>query len=200
MKKNIHIVIIESSDVLYEGLSTILYHSDDEYYISRLFGFEELELVSSSKEIDMLFISPIMIFNNEKEIRKIRKQFPDLLIAGVNINIIDNKTLALYDLTFNIYDNSNHILSVLKKQLEQKQNVDSNVSESEILSDRETQVLLQLIKGLTNKEIAEILNISVHTVISHRKNIMLKTGIRSQAGLALYAMSKSLISLDDFDF
>ena len=71
--------------------------------------------------------------------------------------------------------------------------------ESETLSDRETEVLLQLIKGHTNKEIADILYISVHTVISHRRNIMIKTGIRSQAGLALYAVSKSLISLDDFD-
>jgi len=88
---------------------------------------------------------------------------------------------------------------MVKRQLTQKQATDDSTNDDETLSDRETEVLLQIIKGFTNKEIAEILYISVHTVISHRKNIMLKTGIRSQAGLALYAVSKSLISLDDFD-
>ena len=45
-----------------------------------------------------------------------------------------------------------------------------------------------------SKEIAEQLNISIHTVISHRKNITKKTGIKSVAGLAVYAMLNNLMS------
>lgn len=198
MKKHIYITIVESSDVLYEGLSSILYSSKDEYYVSRLRTFEEFEDNLTNKDIDVLFINPMLIFNNDRAIKKLRKIYPSLLISCVNMNVLDHNTLSMYDFTINFYDSSNSILSVIERQLKQKLTCDDN-NEDEALSERETEVLLQLIRGLTNKEIADILCISVHTVISHRKNIMVKTGIRSQAGLALYAVSKSLISLDDFD-
>lgn len=197
--KNINIVIVESSDILYEGISTILYNSDEKYYISRAVNMEEIETISSEKKIDIIFINPILLLNNDKELRKIKRNYPDVLIAGINTSVIDKRTFAMYDLFFNIYDNSQHILSSIQKHLNQKQDTDTSLTDNEALSDRETEVLLQLIEGLTNKEIADVLNISVHTVISHRKNIMVKTGVRSQAGLALYAISKSLISLDDFE-
>ncbi len=62
------------------------------------------------------------------------------------------------------------------------------------LSERETEVLVELAHGLSNKEIADRLNISVHTVISHRKNIVQKTGITSLPELTLYALSRRLLS------
>lgn len=57
-----------------------------------------------------------------------------------------------------------------------------------LLSPREIEVLVLLTKGLINKEIAEKLNISLTTVISHRKNITEKLGIKSVSGLAIYAV------------
>lgn len=56
------------------------------------------------------------------------------------------------------------------------------------LSPREIEVLILLTKGLINKEIADRLNISLTTVISHRKNITEKLGIKSVSGLAIYAV------------
>ena len=52
-------------------------------------------------------------------------------------------------------------------------------------------------KGLANKEIADRLTISVHTVISHRKNISHKTGIKSVAGLTVYALLHNLLGESD---
>ena len=54
-------------------------------------------------------------------------------------------------------------------------------------------VLKLVAKGLTNKEIADELNLSVHTVITHRKNITSKTNIKSISGLTIYAMLNKLI-------
>ncbi|MBO5819988.1 MAG: response regulator transcription factor, partial [Alistipes sp.] len=68
-----------------------------------------------------------------------------------------------------------------------------NISESHELSERERDVLILVARGFTNKEIASELNISPHTVISHRKNIVHKTGIRSVAGLTVYAVLNKLI-------
>ncbi len=197
--KSINIVIAESSDLLYGGIMAILYQSEHEYNVTRLLSFEEIEETLTNKSIEVLIINPILMFENSKGVKRLKRNYPQLLIGCLNMNILDTKTLMVYDFILNIYDSSSQILSVINNQLNLKQLDNGDRQESEILSDRETEVLLQLIKGHTNKEIADILYISVHTVISHRRNIMIKTGIRSQAGLALYAVSKSLISLDDFD-
>ncbi|MBP5548753.1 MAG: helix-turn-helix transcriptional regulator [Bacteroidales bacterium] len=61
------------------------------------------------------------------------------------------------------------------------------------LSERETDVLVLVARGLSSKAIADKLNISIHTVNSHRKNITHKTGIKSVAGLAVYAMIHNLM-------
>lgn len=60
-------------------------------------------------------------------------------------------------------------------------------SENFVLSEREKDVLALVAKGLSSKEIADKLNISLHTVNSHRKNIVKKTNIKSVAGLTMYA-------------
>ena len=57
------------------------------------------------------------------------------------------------------------------------------------LSERETEVLTLIARGLINKEIADRLGIGLTTVISHRRNIMEKLGIRSVAGLVVYALA-----------
>lgn len=64
------------------------------------------------------------------------------------------------------------------------------------LSPREIEVLVLLTKGLINKEIADKLNISLTTVISHRKNITEKLGIKSVSGLAIYAVMHGYIEAD----
>ena len=67
------------------------------------------------------------------------------------------------------------------------------------LSDRERDVLIQLVRGLSNKEIADVLCISTHTVISHRKNITRKLNIHSTAGLTIYAIVNKLVDLNTLE-
>lgn len=68
--------------------------------------------------------------------------------------------------------------------------------EIEALSEREHDVLIQVVKGLSNKEIADVLCISTHTVITHRKNITRKLNIHSTAGLTIYAIVNKLVNID----
>ena len=65
-----------------------------------------------------------------------------------------------------------------------------------ILSAREIEVLVLITKGLINKEIADKLNISLTTVISHRKNITEKLGIKSVPGLTIYAVMNGYVEAD----
>lgn len=68
---------------------------------------------------------------------------------------------------------------------------------NESLTDREIEILTCVVKGMTNKEIAQQLFVSTHTVISHRRNITRKLEIHSTAGLTIYAIVNKLISIDD---
>ena len=65
------------------------------------------------------------------------------------------------------------------------------------LSEREKDVLIYIAKGLSNKEIAEALCLSVHTVATHRRNISNKLQIHTSVGLAIYAIANNLVDLQD---
>lgn len=67
---------------------------------------------------------------------------------------------------------------------------------AEILSAREIEVLVLITKGMINKEIADKLNISLTTVITHRKNITEKLGIKSVSGLTIYAVMNGYVEAD----
>lgn len=68
---------------------------------------------------------------------------------------------------------------------------------TDTLSEREKEVIVCVVRGLSNKEIAEQLFISVNTVMTHRRNISRKLQIHSPAGLTIYAIVNGLINLED---
>lgn len=78
---------------------------------------------------------------------------------------------------------------------EEESEVTSNNNDG--LSDREKEVVVYVVKGLSNKEIAEKLFISVNTVMTHRRNISRKLQIHSPSGLTIYAIVNGLINLDE---
>ena len=99
-----------------------------------------------------------------------------------------------------------HILVPLVEMLEGKRPDIRMAGESkpgedapEELSDREKEVLVLVAKGLLNKEIADKLNISINTVITHRKNITRKTGIKTAPGLTVYAILGGLIDISSLE-
>lgn len=67
------------------------------------------------------------------------------------------------------------------------------------LSAREKEILVAVARGMLNKEIADLYNISIYTVISHRKNITRKTGIKTVAGLTVYALLNNLIDMNTIE-
>ena len=71
--------------------------------------------------------------------------------------------------------------------------------EREDLSAREKEILVSVAQGLLNKEIADKHHISINTVITHRKNITRKTGIKTVAGLTAYAILNNLIDINSIE-
>lgn len=73
--------------------------------------------------------------------------------------------------------------------------ISQNPENSDSLSDREKDVIVSLVQGMTNKEIADHLCISTNTVITHRRNIARKLQIHSPAGLTIYAIVNNLVDI-----
>ena len=70
------------------------------------------------------------------------------------------------------------------------------VLQQKILSDREIEVMSLIVQGYINKEIADNLNISLSTVVTHRKNIMEKLGIKSVSALTIYAVTHGYVDIN----
>lgn len=68
---------------------------------------------------------------------------------------------------------------------------------SEVLSEREKEIVCCIVRGMTNKEVAEKLFISINTVLTHRKNISRKLDIHSVSGLTIYAIVNQLVNIEE---
>ena len=75
---------------------------------------------------------------------------------------------------------------------------ESSAAQAPVLSAREAEVLALIARGHINKEIAQRLGIGLTTVISHRRNLMEKLGIRSVPGLTLYAVTRGYVDSEEF--
>ena len=74
---------------------------------------------------------------------------------------------------------------------------DVKTAPQDVLSEREKEIVGCIVRGLTNKEIADKLYISINTVLTHRKNISRKLSIHSVAGLTIYAIVNGLVNLEE---
>ena len=73
--------------------------------------------------------------------------------------------------------------------------INKNSDNNESLSEREKDVVISMVQGMTNKEIADHLCISINTIITHRRNIARKLQIHSPAGLTIYAIVNNLVDI-----
>ena len=192
-KCRIHIAFLEPSDTIYEGISNLLLRTESHYYIYRVNSLDELDIHCTKEKTDIVVINPVLFLNRINDFSRLKKSFNQINWIGLIYSYFDNEIISKFDDVINITDSADIISKKISRTIEKCVCQDSNQEE---LSERETEILVQLVKGLSNKEIADRLNISIHTVISHRKNIVEKTGIKSLPGLTIYAISKKITPLD----
>jgi len=147
----------------------------------------------------------------DKKLRELKLLIIKYLPGDQHLN--SKLTAALYD----IYNNEewlsqhaeveDHIFTPAIRRMEQRlkqDDVTKNISSmvfkggqdnGEALSERERDVIIGVVQGLQNKEIADRLYISVNTVITHRRNIARKLQIHSPAGLTIYAIVNGLVDI-----
>lgn len=177
-------------------------------------------LALALKRLPNLKIQPVELLSTEALSDCLRSQYPDILIvsptfgdyfdvarfreetSGKRIRLvalvssfIDASLLSKYDDSVSIFDD----LESLAAKISRLQNIqpEEESDSQELLSQREKEIVICVVKGMTNKEIAENLFLSIHTVITHRRNISKKLQIHSAAGLTIYAIVNKLVELSD---
>lgn len=184
--------VIEPSQIIFEGLSDILLKTKTHYYLYRVRDLDELMRAVSEEKFQIVVINPSAVLNKTQAFAELKSEYPHISWIAMVYGFYEEALLRNFDEVITITDSVEDITRKLGQLHEQEDKKPQNE-----LSRREAEVLTQLVKGLSNKEIAEALNISIHTVITHRKNISEKTGIKSVSGLTIYAITNNIVPIDD---
>ncbi len=185
------VIICEASEIIANGLAEIIDSMAQCDVVARLDTPEHLSERITSSDANLVIIDPTLLgFHNKGFLLQLGKEHPNLIVIALVTSYLDHAMLAPYKGFIEINDTRSKIIS---KMNEFSQCDTSKKSDDVELSKREIDVLVAVAKGMMNKEIADQMNISIHTVISHRKNITRKTGIKSVSGLTVYALLNNLI-------
>ena len=90
-----------------------------------------------------------------------------------------------------------YTIQLLKERLHTSPEEETENEEQQTLSAREKEIVVCVVKGMTNREIADRLFLSTHTVVTHRRNIARKLQVHSASGLTVYAIVNKLVELND---
>lgn len=190
------LIIADQSPVICEGLRMIL--SRDGYFSTILLasGLSDIDQLRERAHIEAVLLNPALVQNQTEMFHHLKASVEQVKWIGIVYSYHDPKLLSEFDAIIQINEQPDEIITTVQKSI--TGNRESDTASRQSLSDREIDVLKLLVTGHSNKEIADKLFISIHTVISHRKNISMKTGIKSVSGLTIYAVVKNLVNLDNF--
>ena len=195
--ETLKVAIAETSVIIRSGLALVL---------KRIQGMKILPIEIASPDTlsdcirlhkpDILIINPS--FPGYFNIQKFREDTSDYNIKCVALlcSVGDQSLLRYYDDAFSLYDDLEMLKEKLLKLLDVTDELESETGQ-DVLSSREKEIITCVVKGMTNKEIADALFLSAHTVITHRRNIARKLQIHSPAGLTIYAIVNKLVELQD---
>ena len=187
MKNNeaIRIAIAETSVIIRGGLTAALKRLPNvKVQPIELLSVEALSDCLRTQYPEMLIVNPT--FGDYFDVNKFREETAGKKIRLIALvtSFVDASLLTKYDESISIFDD----LDILSKKIHGLLN---------LASEEEKEIVVCVVKGMTNKEIAENLFLSIHTVITHRRNISKKLQIHSAAGLTIYAIVNKLVTLND---
>ena len=197
MKSDNKIIIVEPSPIVSAGLASYFDDCKQISIVSQLNRIDRMEEKLAAYNPDILIINPLLIaYDSNEQFLKICRDFSNVIPVALVSTYVDAGILKQFKDVIEINDSKQKVVTKIFNLLNDNK-LTQDKPESVELSNRETDVLIALVKGMTNKEISDKLFISVHTVITHRKNIIRKTGIKSVSGLTVYALLNNLVDESD---
>jgi len=224
----IKILIADNSYLICEGFRSIIQENDDFKFAGLAATSAELFEKLLLNKTDILVIDYTAGFFTIDDVSEIKKKFPDVNILAVTIpqskstilkaieyGVISHllKDCGKEEIVEALYQTAKgqkffcgKIVDTVLKEKDASASLTMTKSSEGVscdgvkISSREIEIIQLVAQGLSNKEIAEKLFLSVHTVTTHRKNIMSKLGVNNTAGLVMFAVRENLLEPNKFLF
>ena len=197
MNRLLTIAVADTSVIIRNGLVSLLRHLNGiRVQIIDIATADSLHEILTLHKPDILIVNPLLIgYFSLQQMKETCKCLNMKCIALVS-TIMDQLLLRQYDEQISLYDTSEDLYKKIERL--QALSIEVTVSEEQqSLSAREKEIVICVVKGMTNREIADKLFLSTHTVVTHRRNIARKLQIRSASGLTVYAIVNKLVELND---
>lgn len=193
--QSIRFILYEPSFLIRKGLITVIDKIANSKLIAQADNEEELTELLNQEDADILIVNESAF--ESKEIVKQLKHLSGVQIISLTMHKHSKTTDYAVTDTVNIEDTQKIILKKINALISNnisKKNIEKKPDE---ISNREADILKYIALGFSNKEIADKLFLSAHTVVTHRKNITRKLGIKTVPGLTIYAIINKIIDIND---
>ena len=191
--RNRGFILAIDSFLVRKGMVTLLNHIQGVSVIREFDAYDPLFQFTKKHGADFLIISQ-SLFNHAADLFLIK---PNLLEKTIVLILSPPaKKLEEVHTSISIWDGNEVITETIKDKL-RLHSLDSESDPFQKLTRREETIVRLVSMGLTNKQIAQKLFLSTHTVTTHRRNIIGKLGIKSVSGLTVYAIVNNIITIDE---
>lgn len=188
--RHLTIATIIPSVIIQKGIATILSRTPDINITLHDITGENAAREIQNKKPTIIIADPMILSKEDIDLLK-SQSVCNLRIIALQSTQVPSYVSKLYDGVISIYDNEEAISSLIKSYASPEER---NHKE---LTQREKEIVVGIVKGLSNKEIAQEMSVSVNTVMTHRRNIAAKLQIHSPAGLTIYAIVSKLVKIDE---
>lgn len=199
MKNLKKVLLIVPSKIVARGIESAL-RDHGEFRVEGILGdlSHASEARLRSMDADIILVDPVIFdYVSRSSARSHISGLSSAAVVAVRTIPMDEEQQKQYDAVIGLYDDPVAIVKKLREAVASRQEIPE--AEGYDLSLREKEILVCVAKGMLNKEIADYYNISIHTVITHRKNITRKTGIKTVAGLTVYALLNNLVDSNSIE-
>ena len=196
MENRKKIVFIIPSDIVARGFESVLSGLGDFLVLENLMDYSKpREARLRILDPDVVIVDPAVFdFRSRKDGRLLISELCDASVLALEGSAVTEDILRQYDGAVSLYDDAAGIVRKIRSAMDSR--LPEPSGEGNELSSREKEILVCVAQGMLNKEIADKFSLSIYTVITHRKNITRKTGIKTVAGLTVYAILNNLIDIN----
>ncbi|MGN0195442.1 MAG: response regulator transcription factor [Candidatus Cryptobacteroides sp.] len=199
MDNRIKAALVTPSAIVSRGLEAILEDSGSIHVCGSVpdIGPSGLSRLRSL-DPDFVILDPTALdHSSRKNAKSSIAAYCDAPIVVIGNSVLSSDELRQYGGIISLYDDAPTIIRIVRAAMSPQDGTRQDNSDE--LSAREKEILVCVAQGMLNKEIADKFNLSIYTVITHRKNITRKTGIKSVAGLTVYALLNNLIDINSVE-
>lgn len=198
MSKTKKVIVVSNAFLISAGIENLVLELSG-MLVDHVYNGSEKKLCDKilNRKPEIVIIDPESVPNILIPLMRELSEEKDIKTIGLVSSTTNNNIISRFTYSLNIQDNKFHLIEALQKIIGKEEKGKPNNEQT--ISKRETEILQQLALGSTNQEIADKLFLSIHTVMTHRKKITRKLGIKTVSGLTVYALMNRLVDIREVE-